>query len=143
MAHARLCKWQLLKAQSKICVSVSTLLHPANKMGVGEKPGWVEVPHNLVLSGSTTRQSPKNQQLSGEAEQGREQTTTATTRNTNWEQQQLLEARRASLAGSRAQQRQMWSHSCLLQAPELRAGHAHSRQAPRALFVTVPTPFAP
>lgn len=51
--------------------------------------GGREVPPNLVLSGSTTRQSPKNQQLSGEAEQGREQTTTATTRNANWEQQQL------------------------------------------------------
>lgn len=39
--------------------------------------GGREVPCNLVVGGSTTRQFPKNQQLSGEATeavQGREQT---------------------------------------------------------------------
>lgn len=104
--------------------------------------GGREVPGNLVLSGSTTRQFPKNQQLSGEAaeaEQGRDQTTTTERLIGNSSSSQghgELPWRQGSTAEPDVATR-------LLQAPELRAGPAHSMQAPRAPFVTVPTRFAP
>lgn len=46
MWHAldSVCNWQLLNVQSEICGSISaaqTLFYTANKMGLGEKPGWV------------------------------------------------------------------------------------------------------
>lgn len=52
---------------------------------------------------------------------------TAPTRNTNWEQQQLPGAQRASLAGSGARQSQMFPRGCSRHLSS-RAGPAHSAQ---------------
>lgn len=80
--------------------------------------GGRQVPCNLLVSGSTTRQFPKNQQLSGEAAeagQGREQTC----ERPQVQRETLIGnnssshgARRASLAGSGARPSQMFPHGC-------------------------------
>lgn len=144
------CGWQLLNVQSKIYVSISaaqTLFYTANKMRLGEKPGWVIGKFLLIwlLVAALPGNPPKFNSCQGRLQEqsrvgSKPVNNHSTRRNTNWEQQQLPGGTE-SFPG-RQQSTAEPDVPTLLQAPELQGWTCSSMQAPRALLVTVPTPCA-